>query len=387
MKNFDIIILGAGASGCMCALRCALKHKKVLLIDRIKVAGKKLMVTGNGRCNITNLEIFPSDEYYNQNIDSYLTRFSPNDTLKYFENLGLICYADDSSRVYPISNSAKSVIDVLNNQLLKYKNLTLLLETEFEDVDYNNGIYQIKTSAGYFTSPKLVVATGGNTALKVFEKFNINTKKFIPSLTALKTQSTRLVENIRISPAQITINCTDKVYSETGEILFKDSGISGIVAFNISSYFARKGSFIGQIKIDILPNYTLQQITNLIKSRQHLQLPINKMFDGIFISAVAYLILNRCNINENRTTQELSNSEINKIAETIKGLTFDVKDFYPNNQIYAGGVLLNALTENLESKSQKGLYFCGEVCDVDGKCGGYNLQWAWTSGYIVGEAL
>ncbi len=387
MKNYDIIIVGAGASGCLCALQSSKNNKKILLIDKLKTAGKKLMVTGNGRCNLTNLNIFPSEKYFNQNIDEYIKRYSPSLILEYFKKMGLICYADNENRVYPISNSAKSVIDILNNQLLKYNNITLALDTEFEAVEYINEKYEVKTNKGNFFCEKLVIASGGKTADNVAKKFGIQTKPFTPSLVSLKTQSTRTVENIRINPATIKLKVKGQNIEESGEVLFKDSGISGIVAFNISSFFARAGKFDGIINIDILPNFSEKEIFEILKRRKSLSLPINKMFDGIFLPAVGYLILNICKLDEDRTTDKLSDNEIKLIAKTIKNLTFEVKSCYSNNQVYSGGVLLSSLSKNLESKEQKNLYFCGEVCDVDGKCGGYNLQWAWTSGLIVGDAL
>ncbi len=387
MKNFDIIIIGAGASGCLAALKASCKNKRILLIDKLKTAGKKLMVTGNGRCNLTNLNIFPTQDYFNQNIDNFIKRYPPISTLNFFKNMGLICYSDEQSRVYPISNSAKSVIDVLNNQLFKNNNITLSLENEFEDVEYINGKYEVKTTLGNFSCEKLVIASGGNTAEIIFQKFNLKTKPFIPSLVSLKTQSTRLVENIRISPAKIKLKQNGQYYEETGEILFKDSGISGIVAFNISSYFARKGSFDGHIFVDLLPTYSHKQLIEILSERRNLDISISKMFDGLFLPSVGYLILNDCKIKENRTTAQLEDNEIEKLANSIKNLPFTVKSCYSNNQVFSGGIPLNNLTENLESKQQKNLYFCGEVCDVDGKCGGYNLQWAWTSGSIVGDAL
>ncbi len=385
MKEYNVIIIGSGASGCICAIEAAKKGKNILLIDKQSTAGKKLMVTGNGRCNITNTTIFPSINFYNQNIDKYFSVFSSNDAISYFKNMGLICYADDEGRVYPISNSAKSAVDIINNTLSKYSNITLSLNNTFENVEYRNKCYYVKTSSGEFSSKQLVIATGGNTAQQITSKFNITTKPFTESLVALKTNTTKNLEGIRLSPVNIRIK-TSPVYDK-GEILFKDSGISGIVAFNISSYFSRKNDFNGELIIDLLPNYSEEELIALIKDRKKLNLSINKMFDGIFVPAVAYEILNKCKIDENRNTTQLKTEEIKQLVKMIKSFTFKVKSHYNNNQIFSGGVLLTELTENLESKKQKDLFFCGEVCDVDGICGGYNLQWAWTSGYIVGVSL
>ncbi len=386
MEKFDIIILGGGASGLMCAISAAPSGKKILIIDKASSLGKKLMVTGNGRCNLSfDKDLNEND--YNQNLDKYFKILSSKQTIALFNNWCLVCYTDEEGRVYPYSNNAKSVIDVLNNKIENYKNISKLLNTTFEDVEYKNG-YIIKTSNGSFFTEKLVVALGGKSGENILNQFNIKTKPFVESLVALKTQTTKYLEGIRISPVKLTIKDNTKIeFCEIGEVLFKDSGISGILAFNASSYFARKGIFDGEINIDIMPNLNKEKIKELLIKRKSLNLPINKMFDGIFMPQIAYFILNLCKIDENRTTIQLKNDEIELIVNTIKNIKFKIKSHYNNNQVYSGGVLLPELTDSLESKKQKNLFFCGEICDVDGKCGGYNLQWAWTSGYIAGVNL
>lgn len=171
-------------------------------------------------------------------------------------------------------------------------------------------------------------------------------------------------------------------------MLFKDNGISGIVTFNISTLFARQANFQGHIKIDLMPQLSYGGLCEFLKDRRQSPLPVKNFFDGLFVPQVGYYILNKVKIsNEEKPCIELTHEEIEKMAFEIKNMTLNVKGHYDNNQVYSGGVLLEDLTDNLESKSVNNLYFCGEVCDVDGICGGYNLQWAWTSGRIVGESL
>ena len=388
MKNFDFIILGAGASGCICALTASKSGKNILVIDKLTKAGKKLMATGNGRCNLSNQNIFPSVKYFNQDIDKFLKRFDNKDTLDYFANIGLISYSDSEGRVYPFSNSAKSVIDVFNNQFENNKNVTLSLENEVTKVEKYENSFIVYSAKGNFSCEKLIVATGGKSAENIFENFELNSKPFVPSLVAIKTENTRSLEGVRISNAKIKASCKGKSYTETGEILFKDSGISGIVSFNSSTLFARNNDFDGTITIDLMPDYNLENIVELLKSRRHLNVKIKNLFDGMFVSQVGYYILNKVKIeNEERPVSTLSDKEIERLAYTIKNISLKVKGHYENNQVHSGGIMLADLTKNLESKKIKNLYFCGEVCDVDGICGGYNLQWAWTSGRIVGESL
>lgn len=387
MKHYDIIILGGGASACVCAITCK-GNKNILIIDKLSKLGKKLMATGNGRCNLSNLNLFPSKLYYNQNINDYLSRFDTNSTLNLFNNLGLLTYSDEEGRVYPFSNSAKSVIDVLNNAINKKSNISISLENCIEKIEKSEDFFKITTQKEEFSCNKLVIATGGNTFVNIDKNFNINLKPFIPSLVSLKTQSTRLLDGVKISNVKLLAICGNENYSETGEILFKESGLSGIVTFNTSTLFARKNNFNGQIKIDLMPTFSHNKLKNILKERKKLNIKIKNFFDGMFATQLGYQILNMIKIkDEEKDCSTLTEQELNLMVETIKNFSLSVKGHYDNNQVYSGGISLNDLTKNLESKDIKNLYFCGEVCDVDGICGGYNLQWAWTSGYIVGESL
>ena len=142
MKYFDIAILGSGASGCMCAMIAANTGKKIALIDKNKLPAKKLMATGNGRCNITNLNK-NFDNCYNQNLETYFTNFNNIDAYNFFQELGLILYNDDEGRVYPLSNSAKSVVDVINNNLKKYRNISLFNEKSIEKIEKIGETFEI----------------------------------------------------------------------------------------------------------------------------------------------------------------------------------------------------------------------------------------------------
>ena len=388
MNYFDIIILGAGASGCMCAIVGAKTGKSILIVDRLSKAGKKLMATGNGRCNLSNNNLSPSVKYFNQDIENYLFKFGKNDTLKFFNSLGLVTYSDDEGRIYPYSNSAKSVVEVLNNEIARHKNITLSLENEIISVEKKDGFFNIISSKGEFFCKKLVVATGGKSAENIFEKFDLVSKPFKPSLVALKTQSTRGIENIKVSNVKIESVSGNKKYSDYGEILFKDSGISGIATFNVSTLFARQNNFNGNVYIDLMPNKSEESLKTLLRKRKSLNVKISNFFDGFFVNQLGFYILNNAKIqNEDRDCSNLSEKEIENLVHSIKNISLKVKGHYENNQVHSGGIRLEDLTSNLESKKIKNLYFCGEVCDVDGICGGYNLQWAWTSGHIVGENL
>lgn len=387
MKNFDIVILGSGASGVISAIEASASGKSIAIIDKNKSPAKKLMATGNGRCNLSNVICTPSVNFYNHNIDKFLQKFSPDDAIKFFENLGLCCYKDDEGRIYPLSGSAKSVIDVLCNKLEKCENICVFNEKIIEKIEKYGEKFKIFCQDEVFVATKLVVATGGNT-FNLLQDLNLKVVKNFASLCALQTkENTKLLNGIRLSPVKVLAKCCDAKYCEVGEVLFKEHGLSGIAIFNASCIFARNKSYSGTILLDAMPNTEIKDLIAKLQARRSLNVKVSKFFEGMFANGFAYYLFEKCKINENRISTEISDKEIEMLAKTIKNLQFEVYGFYENNQVYSGGIDLCDLDENLQHKKYNNLFFCGEVCDVDGLCGGYNLQWAWTSGFIVGKSL
>ena len=379
MKKFDAVIVGGGAAGSMCALSA--KGKKIAIVDAGSRIAKKLMVTGNGRCNLTNQNVDSS--FYNTDLEKFFDRFDNNKTLKFFENLGLETYADEEGRVYPLSNTAKSVVDVIENNL----HCDTFLNEKVEKISYEKGIFYIKTEKQDLAATKLVLATGGRCEW-CFDDLGLKFSKFRPSLVGLQSKDTRDLNGVRLSNVKVTAKTssgTEK--TEVGEVQFRENGLSGIVIFNMSALFARENNYSGEIYIDLLPQLSEKQVTEKIKGRKNSSLNLDKLFVGMFHNAVANEIFKQSKVNTNKGCQTLTDVEAQKLAHAIKFLHFSVCGACENNQIYAGGIELSDLTENLESKKIKGLYVVGEAVNVDGVCGGFNLQWAWTSGHIVGERL
>lgn len=383
MEKFDVIILGGGACGCMAGLASGGKGRRILIIDKELKVAKKILSTGNGKCNLSNINM--SSNFFNQNIDDFLKRFSTAETLDFFAGLGLNTYADSEGRVYPLSNSAKSVMDVINLSLNE-RNVEFLGGNEVKNV-YKTDNFVVETENKTFQCDKLVFALGGKNILLAKSFFDENVTPPSPSLVSLKATTSHSLVGTKIS------NCLAKlilpngqVFEDKGEILFKENGLSGICIFNLSARLARLGEFKGKLSIDLFPDMSLSQIEKLIIDRPQTR-KICQIFDGLLYPAIGYEILNREKLDEEKEISSLSKDNLLSLAKTIKNLQFEIKGTFDNNQVYSGGVKLSSLTKNLESKKIKGLYFGGEVCDVDGECGGYNLQWAWTSGKIIGDEL
>lgn len=380
MKHYNVVILGGGASGSIAAIKASERYDKVAVIDKANKIAKKILVTGNGRCNLSNINV--CDEKYNKSIQSFLSKFGVKETLDFFKSLGLVTYTDEEGRVYPVTNSAKSVLEVIENKIKK-QNVDCYFENKIIQVEKWDNRFLIKTDKDELLCKKVIIALGGNSSIKILDLFPLS---FVPSLVSLRCNISRNLSGCRISNVKVTgENSKGETKTEFGEVLFREKGLSGICIFNISTIFARTKDFSGKLSIDIFPNLSKKELFDMLKERKALDEKINYFFDGLLIKQVGYEVLNRLKLDENRSTLTLSDKEIESMVEIIKNLEFKVTGCLDNNQVFSGGIDLKKLTENLEHKDIKGLYFCGEACDVDGECGGFNLQWAWTSGYIVGE--
>ncbi len=367
----EIAVIGGGASALMLSNVC--QENVTIFCDKEKL-GKKILLTGNGKCNLTNNSY--TKDCYNQDIQKYLDKFDYDDTLKFFYHLGLLTYSDENGRVYPVSNTATSVVDVLTYNLIG-RDIDVKLNYHVQKIE-KRGDKFIIDDVFYFD--KVAICAGSSNEL--LDAMNIEYKPFVPSLVALKTtQDTKRLSGIRLSDVVVSIN---NKY-ELGEVLFKDNGLSGICIFNLSSYLARRNNFKQSLCIDLLPYFEVKDLEDVFFGRLNRNYPSMILFlQGIFHKEINKYLLKESKINEE---EKPNKNNIKKLIKNIKSLKFDIISTYDNNQVKSGGIRLDDLDENLQHKKIKGLYFAGEICDVDGICGGYNLQWAWTSGKIVGENI
>lgn len=381
-----VAIIGGGASALMCALFVSSDCQTVIYEAGTKL-GKKILASGNGRCNLTNENM--SKHSYNQNIDKYLSRFNFNDAVEYFKSIGVETYSDGEGRCYPISNTSSSVLDAMLVNLQLKSNITFKLNTPVCKIVRNGAGFYVYADGKVEYYDKIVIATGNGINFDIIDKLGIKHSPFFPSLCSLKTDSGTGMDGVRISPARVTCDVDGVEFKEIGEVLFKKDGISGIVIFNLSSYMARKKCYNFDVKLDFLPKISYQNLILRLKTRKLLlkEHYIKDFFVGMFCPAIAEKILSASRVNYDAKVRTLTDHQIEAFADKIKNYKMRTVGAGDNNQVCSGGILMDELDENLQSKKLKGLYFCGEVVDVDGVCGGYNLQWAWTSGKIVGENL
>ena len=392
-------IIGGGASGMAAALAAAEnKNVQVVLLERQARVGRKLSATGNGRCNLTNLHAGHRG-YHGENMhfsDFAISRFAPESTLEWFRSLGLFTVAEDSGRVYPYSDQANSVVDVLRFALEK-PNIQQKMGFEVEKVKKTAAGFRLESKEEAVECDKLIVACGGlagtklggtMSGYKLLRSLGHKCTKLRPTLVQLKSawSGTAALKGVRANcHAEILHN--GKVFAEsTGELQFTEYGLSGPVIFEVSRDVCQeKGSWI--CRLDFLPEIPGEVLKTELIRRKTTGLPGSELLTGILHNRLGRVLAQSAGVSQNRSVSVLSDYEIGEVVRTVKA--FEVELTEPmgmdSAQVTAGGIVTAEFDETtMESRIVPGLYACGEVLDVDGDCGGYNLQWAWSSGRLAG---
>ena len=390
MKRFDVIIIGGGASGMFLASELA--GRRVALIEANDRVGKKLLATGNGKCNLTNLDM--NIVHYNRPsfVETYLDRFDAHDTIASFERMGLITKVIDK-RVYPYSECASTVLDILRGAVQKC-GTEVFTGHIVNSVEYFAGTYTVsgvtkvdgQTKSFSFTADNVVLATGSNATFgrnsnNLFTALGHTNREFTPALVPIKTNKEPIkgLSGVRVKAG---VRCGARY--EVGEVLFKDFGVSGIAVFNMSSEIARGKLKIGSnLTIDFMPEYSVGEVENLLRKRGNVR--VGELLTGTFHSKVVDRILWASGVNPD----DLAQPKISAIARTIKTYTLKIEGLGDSSlsQVMSGGLNIREFDHNLMSMKSKNAFAIGEALDVDGDCGGYNLQWAWTSARVVAEYI
>ena len=393
-NKLNIAVIGGGASGLFAAISAKNENTDVTIYEKEKRVGRKILATGNGRCNMTNTTASYND-YHSLDIKFIyptIERFWVDQTLDFFENIGILWKEEDEGKVYPYSDTASAVLDVLRQKLEKSGVIT---ECEFgvKKIKKKNNQFIIEDKNGNRKrADRVIIATGGmagaqlgsdGSGYKILEGFGHKITKLYPSLVQIRTQ-TDTVKKLKGIKVNAKVSVGDK--EKTGEVLFTDYGISGPPVFWLSSYIEGEK----EIALDIMPEYSYTDISDMITKRVNTlgDIPLEDFFVGMLNKRVSQALLKHIGVEPlSRLESSLSRKEIQAISSIIKNFKLQIKgtSTWNNAQVTKGGADVSQFNaDTMESKLVKGLYCCGEVLDVDGDCGGYNLQWAWSSGYIAG---
>lgn len=402
----DIIVVGGGASGITAAITAKDTGKDVAILETNDRIGKKLLSTGNGRCNITN-KCVNFSRYHSQNTDfmiSCLKSFNSSETEAFFNSLGLHLITLEDGKMYPMSLQASSVIDILKFAL-EERSIPVYTNSIVKKITVLKNGFKLLTKDGiYYECSCLIMAAGGRSAPKTgsdgsgFSLAKALGHKIItpfPALVQLKLdyKNLKALSGIKFNGyAEILVN-GKSMRKEFGEILFTDYGISGppiLQLSRIAAYNLLNNNNVN-LKVDIFYTKTLDELTDFLENHWGMfsYRSVYSSLIGIINKKLIPILLKEAGLeNIHKPCYELTWKEKQTIFKLLKDWRFIVYDTnsFSNAQVTAGGVdtsYVNSCT--MESKLVKNLFFCGEILDVDGDCGGFNLQWAWSSGFTAGK--
>ncbi len=401
-KMFDALIIGGGAAGLMCAISSKQKNKnlKVAIVEKNSRVGKKLLSTGNGRCNLTNANVAP-DKYHGtffNGAKNILSHYPTQRIIDIFAKLGLLTYCDNEGRYYPLCRQASAVLDVLRFACERY-GVEVFTSQNIKNLKKHGDSFICNTDDYSFKSKKLVLSNGskaspklgGNASAADYAKnFNHKFIPFSPALCPIEVKSDVLksLKGLRAT-GKVELGNGNILRSEVGEIQFTEKALSGICIFNLS-VLSKKGM---KIHIDFLNNYSSKEILSLLEQNRNLfsGQSADCLLTGIFQKRLGQAVMKMAGFtNFSDKCRDIPNIQLKKIASICKNTEFEVTANCGFDQAQAalGGVCGNEIDENtMQSKKTKGLYFCGEAIDICGDCGGYNLHFAFASGHLAGANL
>ena len=398
----EIAVIGGGASGLIAAITARKAGKKVTILERKERILKKVLVTGNGRCNLTNARASISN-YFGKNIlliENILNNFTPQNVMDFFYELGVICNEEERGKVYPLSGQASSVVDALRFEAEK---LGIKIETEFYVRKIEKDGFKFKIFSEdkrKIEANRVILSTGGQSypelgsngsGFQLAKDFGHSITKLSPAIVQLKTEKYQVkgLQGIKADTLVTAYGDNKKICTYNGELLFTDYGISGNVVFNISFVMPLYKNV--EFEIDFMKKFDYNELYELLRKRKKIMahLTMENYFNGMINKKLGQFLSKMSGIEKlSKPVKNLNDNEIKKLCTSLKKYRINILETtgFKNAQVTAGGISLDEInTDTLESKIIKGLYFSGEVLDVYGECGGFNLQWAWASGYIAGK--
>ena len=399
----DIAIIGGGASGLVAAITAKRLNPKlsVYIFEALDRVGKKLITTGNGRCNITNLNL-DSGRFHGENTDfckPSFARFGYEEIKNFFYSIG-VDFVNEGDKVYPASLQAASVVDALRFECDRI-GVNTVVNCKIEDISFG-GSFVLRSAEDSIFAKALIVCSGllsggdkigsfGN-IFRLFKNEGFKTVRVSPSLVQLKTDTdfVKQLKGIKVE-AKASLLCGNKVVAEyTDEVLFCDYGLSGPAILQISRQSARDDRKYS-VSLDLYPDVSTDDLSAKIKDRAKLLSgrTLEDFFVGSINKRLAQVVLKYCGYKLGDSVSVLSDADFTKIAKALKNFEFNVlsNTGFLNSQVSAGGISTDEFDpKTLMSKRYKGLFAAGEILDIDGDCGGFNLSWAFASGTLAAES-
>lgn len=405
-KKIEAIVVGAGASGLVCAIRLKEQGVSVLVLEKENKIGKKILATGNGKCNLSNL-VYEEDSYRGSEpsfVQSILKQVGVEDTISFFQRLGMEI-TEEKGYLYPNTKQAATVVDTLMKHC-EALNIPIIKETKVENIVKKGECFFLSTKDETYAATYVVLACGGCASSKLgsdgsgyglAEKLNHTICTPTPALVGLHSDDKCFKElaGIRIK-ADLSLKISGKIYKQYGELQLTNYGVSGVPIFQLSRYATK--AFLEKkkvtLEINFLPHYSKEALELFFKNAKE-NVPyktVLEVLEGVLNKKLASVLVKKvgdANLKNLKITKLSKNQQEALIKQTRSFQTNLVgSNDFEQAQVTAGGVYTNEVKETtLESKRQKNLYFVGEILDIDGTCGGYNLQWAWSTGICVANHI
>ena len=375
MEKFNVAIIGGGMSGIILAIALKKQGINACIVEAKDRIGKKILASGNGKCNILNKDL--SLDNYNNDFPKYaLDKYNYEKLSELYTSMGLLLKADQEGRVYPYAESANTVLNVFLDELQKL-NTKVFLNSKVEKIAKQGNAFVLSGTNFSIQADNVVLSSGSNASFGInshalYAPFSHKATKIEQSLVPIKTNALKGANGVRCKAVASLYIKDNKVFSESGELLFKDNFLSGILAFKMSAYIAREmvkdNNLDAYVEIDFCPEYTEDEINNILDDS-----PMAHPLCGLLHKAIAFNF-----------------EDEDDVAHAIKHHKCKVEGLagIDNAQVVSGGLLTKDFDDKtMESKLQKGLYAIGEVLDVDGQCGGYNLSWAAASALVCADSI
>ncbi len=403
--NWDVIIIGAGAAGLLAGIFAGKSGAKTLVLEKNRKPGVKILMSGGTRCNIThntdNRGIVKAFGNNGKFLHSPLATFSVDETIRFFNQAGVATKVESTGKIFPVSNKALDVLDALINQL-KRENSTLMLETPVLDIDPTEDGFLLKTTLNDFHAKKIILTTGGlsfpgcgttGDGYKFAMKFGHTIKETQPALAPLKTDAKWVHElsGITIPDVGVTACLNEKpLVQDRGSFLFTHFGLSGPVILNVSKALNSLSDFKNSfLKLDFLPSVKEADLEAKLQSlgstdgKKLLSVALGELLPRRLLEG----LFSQIGFNAERKCAGISKDERKAILQSIKSKPINITGTlgYAKAEVTTGGVSLDEVnSKTMESKLKKGLYFAGEILDLDGPIGGFNFQAAWSTGCLAG---
>ena len=398
----DIIVIGGGAAGMMAALRAAEDpNNMVTVFERQARVGRKLLSTGNGRCNLSNTQA-PQGHYHGEEAGfalKALAEFGAKETLAFFRSLGLLTVEEYGGRVYPLSNQANSVVDVLRFALER-AGVRLVSGAAVEEIRHRGKKFTLRWAEGEMQADAVIVACGGCAGAKLggvmdgyqlLQSLGHSRTALRPALTQVRTDPTypKALKGVKADALVSVRKGTKLLEQRRGEVLFTETGVSGTAVFELSRTVAAGGEGL-EVCLDLFPDLEEDDLmAHFRNSRSQLAaLPANQILTGTVHNRLGQMLCKYAGIGQDMEAGRLSEGQLEKLLRACRDFRLRVTGVsgFESAQVTAGGIrTAEFCPDTLESRLVPGLFACGEVLDIDGDCGGFNLQWAWSSGYVAGR--